>query len=353
MTTSLTSNNSERLKWLQVGRFLAAFWVLLHHGEGQLFNGAFGIGVSWKTYGLLGVDFFFCLSGFIIIFQCWSSFGNPESAGRFLQRRIVRIYPLIWLVMLAQILASITIGNTSTPTDWATLTCDALLLPAKQEHTINVAWSLRHEMFFYGITAVIMLFKPKSALCLTCAWFIGILLTSFWKTHDSNLIGKFLFSSWNILFLTGVFVAFAFQNVHKKAANWLAVGFLLFICGLLFLISGSYPSHHTPEDLPRMISSAIMFGGVLTFLIGLDLKGIQPPWILVLLGDASYSIYIVHSTVLYHLRAHLNGFGLQIASIIAIPIILGISVLTYRYFERPSAQFFRKLFFETRPTSGS
>jgi len=102
-----SQDSNHKLEWLQVGRFLAAFWVLLHHGETQIFNGALGVGSVWHIYGMLGVDFFFCLSGFIIIFRSWQSFGDPMSAGQFMQRRIVRIFPLVWLLMLAQILMCI------------------------------------------------------------------------------------------------------------------------------------------------------------------------------------------------------------------------------------------------------
>jgi exopolysaccharide production protein ExoZ len=335
----------QKLEWLQVGRFLAAFWVLIHHGEGQLFNGFLGNGVNWHSYGNLGVDFFFCLSGFIIIFRCWNSFGETESSGKFLQRRIVRIYPLIWLIMVVQLLAACFTSSTQTPSSWSTLLSDALLLPSAEEHTINVAWTLRHEMFFYGITALAMIFRPIVAFYIALVWLGAIILSNFTR-YDLNLIESFLLSNWNLLFLTGVFVAFLYQKENKSPLLWTISGFAVFVIGSALFISGNFPNAHVPENLAKMISSALVFGGLLVFLIGLDLKQVKAPKILVILGDASYSIYLIHSTVLAHLRYRLDDTPLQIASLVAIPVILCVSVGMFRYFERPSGPFFRKMLFK-------
>jgi len=127
--------------------------------------------------------------------------------------------------------------------------------------------------------------------------------------------------------------------------NIIIKNLLIFLCGLICFVAGDYPNHHLSENLVRMLCSALIFGGVITILIGLDLKGLKPPAMMVCLGDASFSIYLIHSTVLCHLRSNLQGTTLQIISIISIPIIFVVSHYLFRLFERPAAPIVRKLFF--------
>jgi peptidoglycan/LPS O-acetylase OafA/YrhL len=190
-----------------------------------------------------------------------------------------------------------------------------------------------------------MIFRPIVAFYIALFW-LGAIVVGNFTENDFNLIESFLLSNWNLLFLTGVFVAFLFQKKDKSPHVWIISGLTIFAIGVILFISGNFPNAHVPENLAKMISSALVFGGLLALLIGLDLKQVKAPTILVILGDASYSIYLIHSTVLAHLRYRLHDTTLQIASIAAVPVILCVSVGMFRYFERPSGPFFRKLLFK-------
>ncbi len=57
------------------------------------------------AFGHAGVDFFFVLSGFIILHVHAGDIGRPVRLGHYLQRRFTRVYPFYWVVFLLALLA--------------------------------------------------------------------------------------------------------------------------------------------------------------------------------------------------------------------------------------------------------
>ena len=57
-----------------------------------------GAGAAFN-FGYAGVEFFFVLSGFIMVLVHRRDFGQPSKALVFMRKRVVRIYPIYWLVM--------------------------------------------------------------------------------------------------------------------------------------------------------------------------------------------------------------------------------------------------------------
>jgi len=76
--------------WIQVARFFAAVWVVFYHGERQLFFGDGRTELLTHGYGHYGVDFFFCLSGFIILISNKKKFGDLAYTGTFFLNRFAR-----------------------------------------------------------------------------------------------------------------------------------------------------------------------------------------------------------------------------------------------------------------------
>ena len=90
--------NSGRFEVLQAYRAFAALGVVLHHINGKLSAPHyFGTQVpDFFSWGQIGVDFFFVLSGFIIA-MCTQ---RARSAPEFLMNRALRIYPPFWLAFV-------------------------------------------------------------------------------------------------------------------------------------------------------------------------------------------------------------------------------------------------------------
>lgn len=93
-------NNQLQLKTLQQGRGLAAMAVAAFHlslllGDTRYLNDA--VFLKFTQRGNLGVDFFFVLSGFIIVFAHYKDINHPARVSDYLLKRFTRLFPVYWL----------------------------------------------------------------------------------------------------------------------------------------------------------------------------------------------------------------------------------------------------------------
>ncbi|NME71309.1 acyltransferase family protein [Flammeovirga aprica] len=94
-------------------RALAAFWIIIHHGDFCLFYRDLGSVIPREdsgllTKGYLWIDFFFLLSGYVIHHNYGQQFirgFNTKKAKLFIWNRFTRIYPL-YLFMLCTLIAA-------------------------------------------------------------------------------------------------------------------------------------------------------------------------------------------------------------------------------------------------------
>jgi peptidoglycan/LPS O-acetylase OafA/YrhL len=96
-----------KLEGLQAGRALAALTVAYFHSY-MIFNGwpqatVFPI-PGLKEHGYLGVNFFFAISGYVISHVCDK---GSFSVREFVTKRLLRLYPVYWCVVLAAIILKI------------------------------------------------------------------------------------------------------------------------------------------------------------------------------------------------------------------------------------------------------
>jgi exopolysaccharide production protein ExoZ len=91
-----------RLDALQGLRGCAALFVVVGHSL-AIFRGASGANpntVPVDIYGALGVDAFFVVSGFLMVYVHGNDFGQSGSTRNFYARRIARIVPLYWTMTI-------------------------------------------------------------------------------------------------------------------------------------------------------------------------------------------------------------------------------------------------------------
>ena len=144
----------QKLYWLEFGRGCAAIGVLLTHIHEYL--------LPTPTFlyplGEWGVAFFFVLSGFVIHHVHAQDINVTNHAQIFAWRRFVRIFPTYWVVLAAVLFLRQHLGNPAHATDVTLpfLISNFLLLPAGKLY-IGVAWTLRHELFFYAMYMIAIL----------------------------------------------------------------------------------------------------------------------------------------------------------------------------------------------------
>ena len=141
------------IKSLQVFRGLAAFAVVSHHAvvSTDAFVGIVPYSInSILVKGYLGVDFFFVLSGFIIMYTHMNDNQTNSSLLRYILKRVTRIYPpylpiSITLIAFYKLMPEL---SASGGREYS-LMSSFLLIPSDLPPALPVAWTLIHEMIFY------------------------------------------------------------------------------------------------------------------------------------------------------------------------------------------------------------
>lgn len=319
------SMTKQRLDGIQALRGVAALAVLLHHA--MEVSGGHG----WLTrLGASGVDVFFVISGFVMAYT-----SKGLSAPTFLLRRIARVVPMYWLVNLAMLGVAAT-GlayknlNTAPPYVIASL---LFLEPAPM---LNIGWTLNLEMVFYllfAATIAVGLFR-FAALVIPLLLLLGI------ATGLPQISKPIVLE-----FAMGVGLGTAF------ARGWLSGKFAA-PAALLSIGLFAAASYFSPDPATAGLPETVrwVWWGVPALLMVYASLYWKPRS--TLLGDASYSIYLVHPIVMTALAKVLleTQTPLWLAFPAAIVISLGLGLLAYRVAEGPLHRFTSAYFRPRRRT---
>ena len=272
---------------LQYGRALAALAVVAHHS--CLATTAF---VERPPYlveavlrrGYLGVDFFFVLSGFIIMHAHMNDARTGLAAVEYIKKRLRRIYvpylPVsIFMILLYLLIPSASLGNR----DWGIFT-SITLFPTEHPPALSVAWSLIYEMMFYSI--FIASYFTKRFIIFVIAWVVAIF--GAWAigwTPEFPVLRIFL-SLQNLEFVAGMASAYAYARVSVRWSPALIGAGLASIAA--YFLGGE------PNYIWFGISLAPLVVGVALLE---RLKSPAPLGWLLMLGNASYAIYLVHGPI--------------------------------------------------------
>src|SRR5215467_10685301 len=97
-----------KLSGIEISRGLAASAVVLYHAARHL-NQAYGMPTltSVFQFGHAGVDLFFVISGFIIVYVHYNDIGTPDRLGHYVSRRITRVMPTYWVALAVTTLIAV------------------------------------------------------------------------------------------------------------------------------------------------------------------------------------------------------------------------------------------------------
>ena len=123
--------------------------------------------------GNVGVDLFFVISGFIMVYSSEAIFGSPGASGTFLRRRLVRIVPLYWAATAFQCYLYYRFGGAEIYAPlWRNLISSLFFLPIPRDDgsvvpVLMVGWTLNFEMLFYVVFALAVTQRRMSAVIFT------------------------------------------------------------------------------------------------------------------------------------------------------------------------------------------
>jgi len=318
---------------VQYARAFAAIGVLLFHAAQR-------VGVDFAA-GARGVDVFFVISGFIM----WSiSATSAPSPGGFLVNRARRIVPLYWLATLVVIAAALVglLPRLASELTDAHIVQSLFFIPHVAPGSgqiwpvLTPGWTLNLEMFFYVVFAAFLVLPRRRRLIALTSTFVALVVmgalfpptAAVLKTYTSPLI---------LEFVAGVWLA---EAVRRQAVLSLPLAALAIAGGVagLALIPFSHP-------LAQALSCAVAASAVVAGVVAFDVRRrtpSAPP--LALLGDASYSIYLWHGLAVSVAAALGAKLGLTPVLTIGLGLAGGVvaGLLSYRIVEKPIEAFLAK-----------
>ncbi|MDJ1468826.1 acyltransferase family protein [Xanthocytophaga flava] len=343
---------------LQALRAFAAIAVMFYHGT-EMINAQLGylfLNNAFKA-GFSGVDVFFVLSGFIILY---TSRNKGFGVGEFLKKRFIRIYPIYWVVTILLLLAYFAAPSADQvhKEDPLVIIGSFLLFP-QEKYVLGVAWTLSYEIIFYLVFALTYLKSPKLLLYTFLGWISIILISTLFHIQT----GIFAIDA----FLNPVIINFAFgclvAHLYTKYPDFQFWRLSLFAGAILFIVASVVYCQAVLQDptaFTAPISRVYLFGIPATLLIfgSLYLKTVVPR-VLVYLGDASYSLYLIHGTVLSILiklvvKLHLNEVMNNLAgAILLFTLTVILSCLFYSLVEKRLLTILNQFFFKSQKTKAS
>jgi peptidoglycan/LPS O-acetylase OafA/YrhL len=321
---------AKRIIQLDGVRALAISAVFLHH--------AFKIKLLW-----MGVDLFFILSGFLITGILISSKSqNPgQYFGQFYARRARRILPpyVMLLIVTSIVFGLAWIGHWYL---YLFLMNATLAFGVAHPESLDVLWSLAVEEQFYLAWPIGVYFWSER----TIASIAGALIVA--APILRWICTPYFAHSWPIYVLTpfrmdllavGALLAVTWRQHRDKIERFGQYGpavsaialFALFVLSRKFGWS-TYGNTQTGNVWIYELSLIICTGVILWSLSG---RGI---WILTLspvvfLGRISYSVYLIHRTVLITLGEHLSGK--VTVAVLSFALTLLYATLSWYFLERP------------------
>ena len=339
VTNSLGFLN-ERFESVQSLRGIAALFVLMQH-------------ICFIERGSFGVDLFFLISGFMMVYS------TEKSTEHFLKKRAIRIIPLYAFMTVVSYAALLVMPGLfeQTTASPVYLIKSLLFIPFSMggvtQPLLRVGWTVNYEVLFYLLFYLSMKISVKHR-ALICSVLLGILvLIGIWVPAGMEPLNYWT-DSILLEFAAGMGLFYVLRFLYEKheagayagKKNLLQAGIMLLICALLF--GYEWWSYESPVlgALPQVVRWGIPSVCILllTFTAGLR---VHIPKALVLLGNMSYSVYLLHYYPMRLLGKLLSGTthpdsGQVLLTILAVVLTLGGSYICYLLVEKKLTTYLKK-----------
>ncbi len=347
----------KRLPNIQILRACAALMIVIYHcglesshiadilGRSKLFDES-----SWGS----GVPLFFAISGFIMVVTSANAFGSTLAAREFMRRRLIRIVPLYWAATSVSLAVALVIPSLLPKvagSNFAYVAASYLFWPYTRltgdvRPLATPGWTLNLEMLFYVIFAVALLFSRWKGLLLLFGS-LGLLVL----VRVNGLLPGVALNFWGdpivLGFLFGAAVGILYNHGVRLSRTW---ALTLLAIGFAALLQPWRPSGGESDLLRRLADSIPSTMVVAAFALGPQVNESRRLWHFpLLIGDASYSLYLVHPYLVWPLcllwlKAPVL-LRLPLWTFVGVGIAVAVvgAVVIYRYVEHPVTRWLNAL----------
>lgn len=324
---------NEKIDWLQALRGIAALMVVLFHMVPHLENSPLlsPLAAPMK-YGFSGVDVFFALSGFVI-YRSSMQIAGLANIGHFIKRRAMRIFFGYWPALAFTAIIWHLLMGIAWPGLGKALGSALLIFPNLLDNWLPTAWSLTYELYFYALMCLVLLAAPtKRLLALAGLVMLLVLWNSLWLLLDGARVVhghqplRFLLTGFAVEFFAGALIAHLHNRLLPQWSGALAMLMLLSCLALLGFTAGTTSILFANVEILRACTYGVFAIGMLLLALSLHESHIPAPAWLVKVGDASFSLYLLHP-VLIDILASFNAKHLPKSASVSLLFFLALPVL--------------------------
>ena len=327
----------QKLELLESLRGVAALLIVAFHAT-DLFRLKFNQPFlhAFFEFGDAGVDFFFVLSGFFLALSSFKYIGQRQRAKDFLLKRCMRIYPFYWVISLCIIPIYFLIPSFGKgyETDTGVIIQSLLLIPQSHAPILSVAWFLSHLVFFYILFAAVIVQPGVGSklvffgLSASLFFMVADIISGFQLRGNAHFLFDFIFSYYNLEFAAGCLLGVFYKRIQlkKNVSLWLLltgcfgvmVAALLDVYGLQTSAQTSGIAHYY-EFITYGVFSLLIVAGA-AFLEKSSRLTIPKEFIV--LGAASFSIYLTHYPILSVLTKIIQTIGINSVGLRSLSMML-------------------------------
>ena len=323
---------------IQALRGIMALFILLEHVR-FLFCGAFG------------VDVFFCISGFMIMFSSY------KSTDYFMRKRLIRILPLYYLMTVGTFLLLLLFPSMfeQTKANPVFLIKSLCFVPfdvgnGVLQPILRIGWTVNCEMFFYFIFFIAMKisFRYRGAVC---SAFLGIVVLIRYVSGLEVPFLKFYGDGVMLDFILGIscyyIVRWLYETHQKKPFSKVISGIAMLVFAVVLIGLTMTRKEIDIVGLRRPLTwgLAAMVLVISAFLIGLNVK---IPKFFVFLGNISFSLYLMHYYPVMLLDRKVFDFSVAtpkavIGVFISVALCIAVAAISWFVMEKKFGNLLRKV----------
>lgn len=309
-------------------RGIAAIVVVLYHYI-ILYDEKFGHlkedYIDILSFGHYGVQLFFIISGFVI----YMSVLKVKSFKDFLTKRAIRLYPTY---IFAIIVTATVVGLSSVDTLKTGVTDAFINMTMFQDffgvkNVDGVYWSLRVELTFYLLMALLLIFNLQKKVMLFTVFWLGIsaliqITNGVAGTEATAALEKFSMSNYCQMFIIGIMFYYIWQ--HGNHLKY----YLMIVASVIY----DFSFEGTTNGLFTLFFIAVFY-----MILNDRMQWLKSDT-LVYLGALSFPLYLIHQNIGYVIIQKLESLGFvhEVYMVVPLGISLVLAHLILHYVEKPS-----------------
>jgi peptidoglycan/LPS O-acetylase OafA/YrhL len=330
-------------------RFMAALAVVLFHFTFRGFHGDHLSPVEYPVlgsvfkYGYLGVEFFFIISGYVVLLSA-----QGKTLAQFFTSRVMRLFPAYWVVCTLCFVVVRLFGPAVHAPGWSPL-LDAPLKAYLYSMTMlqtffgvpnldGVYWTLAYEISFYFLIALLLAFgwlrRTEHVLWVLAGWLAYCALVG--PATDTNAFSFLLFPRYAPFFIAGM-VFYLLQT--SQAARWklytlLGAAYALGLQAAFSRAAENARNYTQPFSLVVVTGLFTLFFVVFLLIIYRKINLGQAKWA-AFVGALTYPLYLAHHSMGYvllqWLGPHVDKYVLLVG---LLALFMGLAYLLHISVER-------------------